>query len=40
MNLTLWKESLGIMNVPKADHLAKQIFKSIDTDRDGYVSIN
>jgi hypothetical protein len=39
MNLDLWKKSLGIMNVPKADHLAKQIFKSMDSDKDGYVRI-
>lgn len=37
MNLDMWKKSLGIINVPKADHLARQIFKSIDTDKDGYV---
>lgn len=37
MNLDLWKLSLGMMNVPKSDHLAKQIFRSMDTDRDGFV---
>lgn len=36
MDLEIWKKSLGIMNVPKADHLAKQIFRSIDKDRDGF----
>jgi hypothetical protein len=37
MNLDLWKLSLGMMNVPKSDHLAKQIFRSMDADRDGFV---
>jgi hypothetical protein len=38
MNLELWKLSLGMMNVPKSDHLAKQIFRSMDSDRDGFVA--
>lgn len=35
LDFGLWKEALGIMNVPKAEFLAKQIFKAIDRDKDG-----
>lgn len=35
LDFNLWKEALGIMNVPKAEFLAKQIFKAIDRDKDG-----
>ena len=35
LDLNLWKNTLGIMNVPKAEFLAKQIFKAIDRDKDG-----
>jgi Ca2+-binding EF-hand superfamily protein len=37
MSLEGWKKSMGIMNVPRADHIARQIFNAIDTDRDGFV---
>lgn len=37
IDFPLWKESLGIMNIPKAEFLAKQIFKTMDRDRDGLV---
>jgi hypothetical protein len=35
LDFNLWKEALGIVNVPKAEFLAKQIFKAIDRDKDG-----
>ena len=34
MDLSHWKNTLGIMNIPKAEFLAKQIFRAIDTDKD------
>lgn len=35
LDFNLWKGALGIMNVPKAEFMAKQIFKAIDRDKDG-----
>ena len=40
LTLELFKQNLNIMNVPRADHLAHQMFNAIDTDRDGFVGYN
>lgn len=37
LTLELFKTNLSIVNIPRAEHLARQMFNAIDTDRDGFV---